>query len=245
LLGARANGMGYASSTLFDTWGVFSNIAATSKLKNISAACTYDARPSLTGANRTAAALIIPIKTGAISTGVFRFGDNLYNEHILTAGFSNQFGLAALGAQVNYVQYQAEGFGSKGVWSFSMGGIAELTPHISVGAYIQNMNQPDISEVEKLPTKLVAGIGFKPIEQVFVATEIEKDLEYDATWKTGLEYKLNKKFSARTGYNIHPNTAFFGLGFTTTRFAIDYAMQHSTSLSLSHQASITYRFISK
>ncbi|HEU5293005.1 MAG TPA: hypothetical protein VFU05_20310 [Cyclobacteriaceae bacterium] len=245
LLGARANGIGYATSTLFDTWGVFNNIAGTSKIKNISVACTYDAHPSLTGANRTAAALIIPIRTGAFSTGAFRFGDNIYNEHILTVGFSNQFGLAALGAQANYIQYWAEGFGSKGVWSINMGGIAELTKQISVGAYIQNINQPEINEEEKLPTKLVAGFGFKPIEKVFIATEIEKDLEYDATWKTGIEYKFNKKFIARTGYNINPSAAFFGLGFNSAHFAIDYALQHSPSLSLSHQASVSFQLGSK
>ena len=245
LLGARANGIGYATSTLFDTWGVFSNIAGTAKVKNISVGCTYDAQPSLTGANRTAAVFIVPIKTGALSAGAFRFGDELYNEQIFTAGFSNQFGLAALGAQVNYIQYWAEGFGTKGVWSVNMGGIAELTPHISVGAYVQNLNQPEINESENLPTKLVAGIGFKPIDQVFVCTELEKDLEYDATWKTGLEYKFNKKFTARTGYNINPSAAFFGLGFNTTRFTIDYALQHSPTLSLSHQGSIIYQFKSK
>lgn len=245
LLGARANGIGYATSTLFDTWNVFGNIAGTSKLKNLSVACTYDAHPSLAGANRTAAALIIPTTTGAISAGAFRFGDDLYNEQILTAGFSNQFGLAALGTQVNYIQYRTEGFGSKSVLTVNFGGIAELTPHISVGAYIQNINQPELNEIEKLPTKLVAGIGLKPTEKVFIATEIEKDIEYAATWKTGLEYKFNKKFSARTGYNINPNAAFFGLGFISKHISIDYALQHSSSLSLSHQASIAYQLKSK
>lgn len=244
-MGARANGIGYATSTMFDTWSVFNNIAGTSKLKNVSTAFTYDSHPTLLGANRTAAAFALPLKLGVISAGAFRFGDNLYNEHALTAGFSNQFGLAALGAQLTYIQYQAEGFGSKGVWSINMGGIAELTPQLSVGAYILNINQPDISVLDKLPTKLVAGIGLKPTDKVFITAEIEKDLEYDPTWKTGLEYKFNKKFCARTGYNINPNTAFFGLGFSTNKFTIDYALQHSTSLSLCHQASVAYQFISK
>ena len=127
----------------------------------------------------------------------------------------------------------------------SLGGIAELTPHISVGAYVQNINQPKINNQEKLPTKLVAGIGFKPIDKILVATEIEKDLEYDALWKTGIEYKFNKKFCARTGYNINPSAAFFGIGFAGRHLIIDYALQHNPSLSLSHQASVTYQFTSK
>jgi len=245
LIGARANGLGYTSSALFDQWGVFNNIAGIAKLESIAASFTYDLHPSLIGANRTAAAFAMPLKFGVAGIGAYRFGDDLYNEHLLSAGFSNQFGLAALGVRVNYIQYRTEGFGSKGVWSISLGGIAELTPQISVGAYIVNINQPSISKEDKLPTKLVAGIGFKPIGKVFLATEIEKDLEYDPIWKLGLEYKFHEKFCARTGYNINPNTAFFGLGFKTKKFTIDYALQHNTSLSLSHQASVAYQFITK
>jgi hypothetical protein len=242
-MGARANGLGYTSSALYDTWGVFNNIAGIAKIENTTAAFTYDLRPSLTGANRTAAVVALPLKTGVLGGGAYRFGDDLYNEHVITAGFSNKFGLAALGAQVNYIQYRTEGFGSKGVWSFNLGGIAELTPQFSVGAYIININQPSISENEKLPTRLVAGISFTPIDKLFIATEIEKDLDYDPTWKAGIEYKFHTKFCARSGYNINPNTAFFGLGFKTKKFTIDYALQYSTVLSSSHQASAAYQFL--
>ena len=192
-----------------------------------------------------AAAFAMPLKFGVIGAGAYKFGDDLYNEHILTTGFSNQFGLAALGGQVNYIQYRTEGFGSKGVWSLHVGGIAEITPHISVGAYIVNVNQPSLNPEDKLPTKLVAGIGFTPTEKFLLVTEIEKDLDYDATWKMGMEYKFHEKFCARTGYNINPNAAFFGLGFKTKKFTIDYALQHSLYFNMSHQASVGYQFKSK
>lgn len=179
---------------------------------------------------------------GVITGGIYRFGDDLYNEHLISAGFASKFGLASLGAQVNYVQYSATGFGTKGVVTVNLGGIAELTPHLVIGAYVINLNQPEISSEEKLPTKLVAGLGFKPIEKVFIALEIEKDLDFDPTWKTGIEYAFHKKFSARTGFNLHPNTGFFGLGFKTKKFLIDYAIQYNVQLGISHQATIGYQF---
>lgn len=244
-IGSRPNGIGYASSTLFDEWGVFNNIAGIAKLETISAAFTYDLHSTLQGANRTAAAVAIPTKVGVIGTGVYRFGDNLYNEHLLSAGFSNKFGITSLGAQVNYIQYRVEGFGSKGVWNINLGGITELTSKLSIGAYIVNIVQTTISTEDKLPTKLMVGLGFKPIDKIFIAAEIEKDLDYDPTWKMGIEYKFHEKFFARTGYNVNPNKAFFGLGFNTQKFAFDYSVQHSTSLSLSHQATAAYHFPKK
>lgn len=244
-MGARANGLGYTSATLFDTWGIFNNIAGQAKLDVTSVACAYDARPALPGANRMGAVFSTPLKIGVTSVGAYRFGDDLYNEHVVTAGFSNQFGLAALGMSVNYIQYRTEGFGSKGVVSINLGGIAELSPHLSVGAYIVNINQPELNDLEKLPTTLVAGVAFKPSNKVFIATEIEKDLEYDPIWKMGIEYNFHQKFCARTGYNMNPNTAFFGLGFKTKKFIIDYALQHNTLVRLSHQASVVYHFTQK
>jgi hypothetical protein len=244
-IGARANGIGYTATALFDEWGVYNNIAGTAKLESAVAAFTYDFHPSLAGANRTAAVFAVPTKIGVASGGAYRFGDDLYNEHLLTAGFSNKFGLAALGAQVNYIQYRIEGFGSKGVFSLNLGGIAELTPNLSIGAYIVNLNQPKIGDQEKLPTKLLAGIAFKPTNKVYIASEIEKNLEYDPTWKMGIEYKFHKKFCARTGYNVNPNKSFFGLGFTTKKFTIDYSAQYSTLLSLSHQATVGYQLKQK
>lgn len=243
LMGARANGMGYASAALFDSWGIFNNMAGIAKLEEPSAIFAYDLRPALPGGNRAAAGLVWPTKVGVIGGGVFRFGDGVYNESLLTAGFSNQFGLAALGVRINYIQYAAEGFGRTGVFSVGFGGIAELTEQLSVGAYITNINQPKISEDgDRIPTILTAGICFKPTSKVIIATELEKDLEANANWKTGIEYSFHKKFCARTGFNLEPNTAFFGLGFRTTRLAIDYAIQHTAQLNLSHQTSINYFF---
>lgn len=245
-MGARANGMGYASSTLFDAWGVFNNVAGLAKLDQPSAVFGYDHRPLLPGANRTAAAVSWPLKFGVLGGGVFRFGDDVYSESLLTAGISNQFGLAALGLKLNYLQYRTEGFGTKGVLTLNFGGIAELTPKLAIGAYITNINQPKLSiDDDQVPTLLTAGFSFKPTDKVIIATELEKDLDYTSNWKTGIEYLFNKKFCARTGFNLQPQAAFFGLGFKTTKFMLDYAIQHSEHLSLSHQASVSYTFIKK
>lgn len=243
LMGARANGMGYASASLFDAWGIFNNMAGIAQLDEPSAVFAYDLRPALPGGNRAAAGLAWPTKAGVVGGGVFRFGDDVYSESLLTAGFSNQFGLASLGVKINYIQYAAEGFGRRGVFSVGFGGIAELTQQLSVGAYITNINQPKISEDgDRIPTLLTAGFCFKPTSKVTIATELEKDLEAKANWKTGIEYLFHKKFCARTGFNLEPNTAFFGLGFKTPRLTIDYAIQHTVQLGLSHQTSVNYFF---
>ncbi len=244
LIGARANSLGYASSCLEDEWSIFNNIAGIANVKEVSTAVTYDAQPSFKPFNKAAAVFALPLKFGVAGVGIFRFGDKLYNEQILTMGFSNTFGLASLGLKINYIQYHAEGFGRKGVLSLSFGGIAKLTEKIFIGAHIINVNQPKISttENEKLPTILITGISFKLSSKTFIATELEKDLEYPILWKTGFEYQVHKKFIFRTGFNINPHAGFFGLGFRPKKFKIDYAYQNSFSLGSRHQASVGYIF---
>lgn len=243
-MGARSSGLAQASACLKDEWSLFNNVAGLANLKKTAASSTYDTQPGFASFNRMASVFAMPVKPGVAGMGFFRFGDDLYNEQILTIGFANTYGLASLGVKVNYIQYTVSGFGSKGVFSVSFGGIANLTEKISVGAHVININQPDISknENEKLPTILVLGIGAQITTQAFFATELEKDLDHPLKWKTGIEYKPFKKFSVRTGFSINPGMLFFGFGFQQPKFSLDYAYQHNFVIGSRHQATVGYFF---
>jgi hypothetical protein len=241
LMGARANGIGYASAALFDGFAMLNNVAGMAKLTQPVGIAAFHHAAALPAANRAAFAFSAPVKAGVVGLGMFRFGDNVYSESVVSAGLSNQFGLAALGVKVNYIQYRAEGFGTKGVFTIGMGGIAELTKELSIGAYITNINRPKISEDgDKIPGLLNACIAFTPTEKILIAAEIQKDLDFETTWKAGLEYTFHPKFFARTGFNLKPNASFFGFGFKTSQLNLDYSFQYSALLQFSHQASAAF-----
>jgi hypothetical protein len=245
-MGARAQGLGFASAALTDEWSVFNNIGGLAKVNQITTACTYEARPGIAAFNTMAAVAALPVPFGVTGIGIFRFGDDLYNEQLVTAGFSNTFGLASLGVRLNYIQYHAKGFGNKGVLSLGFGGIAVLSSAFSIGAYITNMNQPTLSEdEERLPTTLTISVAFTPTDKLLVTAELEKDLEYTPLWKAGLEYEFYKKFWFRTGFNLEPNAAFIGLGFKPEKFRIDYAFMQNTEQGARHQATVAYRLKAK
>jgi hypothetical protein len=237
--------MAYASSCIQDEWSLFNNVAGLASLKQAIVTSAYDAKPRLEGANRSAVAIVFPTKIGVLGAGALHFGDKLYNEQLLLVGFSNQLGLASLGATINYIQYTALGFGTKTILTISAGGIAELSKSVSIGAYILNINQPLLSEIEdeKVPTRLSLGIGITPTEKVLLNTELSKEIDHNATFKTGMEYKATKKFSTRTGFSLYPNNIFFGIGFSQSKLSINYAYQYAlTGLGESHQASLAYKW---
>ncbi|MEX2235320.1 MAG: hypothetical protein WD824_24365 [Cyclobacteriaceae bacterium] len=242
-MGARAHGMGHSSSCLSDIWSLNNNIAGLAKTDRAGAAFSYHAIPTAKFFNRMAAVLSIPVKSGAAGVSLFRFGDDLYNEQVFSMGFANTFGLASLGLKLNYIQYHAEGLGTNTAFTASFGGMATLTPELLLGAHIVNVNQPIINELteERLPTRLVAGIAFKS-DKLILAAEIEKDLHYSPTLKSGLEYQIFKKIAFRTGFNLNPESGFFGLGFKSRRFDLDYSLQFNDPLGLSHQATVACQF---
>lgn len=246
-MGARVNGLGNSTACAPDEWSIFNNIGTLSKSKETKVAFTYDYRPRLEAANRAAVAIVVPTPLGVVSTGAFRFGDELYSEQMILAGYSNSFGITSLGVRAHYIHYQAEGFRSKGVVSISFGTFTQLTPKLSIGAHVVNINKPRLSfsENERIPTILVAGLGFTPSEKIFITTEIEKALDREAQWKSGIEYKAHKKFQVRTGISMMPSAGYFGFTFKPGKISIDYAYRYHPVLGGSHQTSIAYKLARK
>jgi hypothetical protein len=247
-MGARAAATGYSSLAMKDEWALFNNPAGLSAVENKTAAFTYDLRPLFSSANRTAALFASPIKNaGVVGLGFYRFGDELYNEQMLSTAFSNQFGLASLGVRVNYLQLNVEGFGRKGLIGIDFGGIASLTPQLSVAASLQNINQMKVSRLDNayMPVIMRAGVQVKPVEELLVLIEIEKAIDKQTLYRAGFEYQALEKFFFRSGFNLYPSALFGGIGTELKRIKIDYAIYNNYFLGTSHQASASIQLPSK
>lgn len=241
-LGARSNGIGNAYATINDKWSLFNNPGGIGKLTETSAMVSYQNRYGISGLNSTGAGFLTHFDFLNAGIALYKFGDDLYNESIASIIAGNSFGIASLGVRVNYLQYTIEGQGSTGVFTIDFGGNAQLTEELFVGAYIRNINQGQISEINDqcAPTILYAGAAYKPTDKLLVAIEAEKDIDFDAKVKMGLEYKFLEKFVARTGVSTNEFANYFGLGFISQKLGIDYALTYDDILGLSHQASLSY-----
>jgi hypothetical protein len=244
LMGARAHGLAYASVTLEDEWSILNNTAGLARHNTTSVAATHLIHPSLTAFNKSALSVSLPLKSGSMGVGAFKFGDDLYNEQLLTLGYAQRVGNTALGLRTNYSQFNAEGFGRKGQIAFSMGSITTLSSHVLVGINIHNILQPkfDKNWQEQLPTIITAGVGIKASENFNVYTELEKDISKRVGAKAAIEYHYLQKFFVRTGYNMMLNNVHVGVGFHKQSYHIDYGFSHHPFIGVSHQASIHLPF---
>lgn len=245
--GARSKGMGNSNSTFTDESSIFNNVGGISGVNNGMVFFGYDKYTGVEGFDRIAVAAIHPLSFGNIGASLYSFGDNLYSESTASLAYGNKIGFVRLGAKINYYQLRIDEFGTASAFYIDFGGVVELIPKLTFGAYISNFTLAKLNnaEMNELPVLMKLGFSYKPIEKINLNLDIYKDIEYDPVIRAGLEYILVKKFFLRTGVNSNPFRSYFGIGLLLKRFQFDYALSNHDFLGLSHQVNISFRYFNK
>lgn len=237
--------MANASFVLEDASCLFHNAAGLARLKDPQVFFAYEKAPQLPGADRKSVAVLIPLSTGALSFGAFRFGDQAYSEQFLTAAFSHRIDHTALGLKTNYLQYRTDGLGVHGAFTIDVSGLTQLTPEWSVGAGIFNVTQTCITPEEPLPVILAAATGWKSRDGMLLVAEVEKKQGYPLSVRCGMEITVHKKFFVRSGIRTEPLLLAAGMGTKTSRLTADFATTYQAALGFFYQASASYRISKK
>lgn len=246
-VGGRALGIGNTTVTLTDSWSLFNNPAGITGVTQLNIMFAYDNRFGMPGMQSIATGLVYPFTQGTLGVSISRFGDDLYSEHMAGVAYSHQISKVRLGIKANYVQVSAGDVSARRTFTFQFGGIAAITPQLSFGAHIYNFNQAKLAEYqdERIPTIMKAGLSYKPFTKLMLNLETEKDIDFPAMVKAGVEYEIIKNLYLRTGITSKPFTGHFGIGFGRKNFQFDYALRTHASLGISHHLSLAYQFKKK
>ncbi|MEP2025364.1 MAG: hypothetical protein ABJH98_08735 [Reichenbachiella sp.] len=241
-MGARSAAIGGTSVTLGDEWSLFNNIGGLANFQEKAIFTSFKNKYGISEFTSLALGAAYPILGGTAGLGMFRFGDDLYNEQRLNLGFSNQFGIVSLGLNVSYYQLNIEGAGSRKTAMIDFGGRAELTEQLYFGAHVSNLNQAKLSTVtdERIPTIMKTGLSYRPSMDLMLNAEVEKEVDKDAVLRLGLEYKILENLSLRTGFKTKPFESSFGLGFYPGKLKADYSYNNNPDLGGIHEISIGY-----
>jgi hypothetical protein len=179
---------------------------------------------------------------GVVAFEAQRFGGQLYNETRVGAGYGYRFGQISLGGRVDMLQVSIEGLGSRRVLLGTLAGQIEVVPQrLSFGASLYNLSQTRLASYqdERVPTVLKAGLAYRPSTQVLLVVETEKDVERDANFKAGLEYRPVPVLAARLGLATLTEQASAGVGLLAGTFQIDYAAAFQQALGFSQHLSVS------
>ncbi|MCB2379683.1 hypothetical protein LGH70_18955 [Hymenobacter sp. BT635] len=247
--GARAAALGNASVTLSDVWSVGNNVAGLGQVTSPAVGFYAENRYLSRALNTAVLAAALPVgatTNGKATRGVVgfeaqRFGDKLYSEQRIGAGYGYRGSLVSVGARLDVLQVSIEGLGSKRAVAVSLGGQAEVVPNrLIFGAYLYNLNQARLAEYEqeRVPTVLKAGLSFRPTDKVMLNAETEKDVDQAADFKAGVEYQVIEALAVRAGFSTLSRQTTGGVGLRAGQFRIDYAAAWHMALGLSQHLAI-------
>ena len=250
--GAVSGAMGGSSTAMADEWAVFNNIGALSANEDLvpNAMFSFENRFGLKEFNSYHLGLLAPFNFGGVGGLTFsRFGDKFYNETQIGLGYSHQISFVSVGAKVNYFQVAVDDQigitqGARGRLLVELGGKANLSKKWSVGIYGYNFTQSKLRVLDggedRIPVILKAGVGYQPYNKLFLSVETEKNLDYPATVRAGVNYQVHQYFFVRTGISTKPFNSSFGIGFQPKNFSLDYALSNSSVLGWTNQISVRY-----
>lgn len=244
--GGRAWGMGNASVTLKDAWGIWNNTANISEIDKINVVFGYDNRFNVSAFQTIGLGVVTPVKIGVAGLSFSRFGDELYSEQKIGVGYAYSLDKVSMGLKVNYLQVRIQDLGTKSTFVLEFGGTAQLTKQIFFAAHVYNLNQAKMQtqsgEEQDVPVIMKAGLAYQANPKVLVNAEVEKHTDFDANVKVGIEYQIIQKLFLRTGVQSEPFNGNFGVGFHPKRFQFDYALgTNNSDLGLTHHISLGIR----
>ncbi|MBD2766494.1 hypothetical protein IC235_01145 [Hymenobacter sp. BT664] len=262
--GARAAALSNASVALAgEVWSMGNNVAGLGEIQQPTVGFYAENRYFSPALNVGALAVALPLgrasapsapdqspsaptrtwaRHGVVAFEAQRFGGTLYNETRVGAGYGYRFGQISLGGRVDLLQVSIEGLGSRRVVLGTLGGQIEIVPQrLSFGASLYNLTQAKLAsyQAERVPTVLRAGLAYRPSAQVLLLAETEKDVERDANFKAGLEYRPVPTLAARLGIASLTGQASAGIGVLAGKFQVDYAAAFQQALGFSQHLSVS------
>ncbi len=234
--------------TLSDVWALGNNPAGMAALKNVEVGLHAHNRFAVPEFTTVGLLAVLPtVKLGTLGLELQRFGGELYNEQRLGIGLAHQLGVVRLGIKADVLQVRVKNWGSRKAFALSAGGQSEVVPGLTFAAHIYNMTQAKLAEFEdeRVPTVMRMGLGYQAAAKVLLVLEVEKELEFPAAVKGGIEYRIMPALGLRTGFNSGTRAGTAGVDVKFRQFQVAYALGSQHQLGFSNYLSVAYQFEKK
>ncbi len=243
--GSRQSAMGFAfTSVADDHWSIFYNPAGISKVQNFSGGVFYSPAPFGLKELATGSAVISKKFTfGNLGLAFQTYGFDLFRENKISFAYGNNFFPEfQFGIKLTYNSLNIANYGSDYSIGVDVGILSTLSENFQLGFATTNLNSPTYGvNKEKLSQTFSGGFSYKPINNLILSLELEKEVRYQFNLKSGLEYLPIKFMALRFGFNTEPNNFTGGIGIIYSNFQFNYAFISNNYLGLTHNFGIDYK----
>lgn len=243
--GARSISMANASVTQNDVWSAYNNVGAAADVKTFQVGVSYHNRFLLKELQTQGVAIIVPLKTGALTVGARHFGYRQFRSLNAGVGYSMRlFKKFYAGAQINYQGlYLPQNYGSKNTVSGDIGIYAYIKENWKVGASVANLWRAKLSKYQddRLTTAIRLGTSYHFSEKVLFVLEAEKRIDDPMRGKLGVEYQVVKNLFLRGGVATAPIEFSFGMGYQFKMIGISAGTSYRQILGWSPHFSFIFK----
>lgn len=245
-----ANSLGMANSTvaLSSLWSVYSNQAALAMLEGINVGIYYDTRFNMQEFATKSLAFAASTSHGSFGFNFTNFGFSAFSDNKIGASYSLKLGdKIAAGIQLDYFLIHQEAYyGNLSAISGEIGIIAMPVDNLYIAAHVFNPWRAKIASYqnERLPTIFRLGAAYQFNDAFKGSFEVQKDLQYSALFKAGMQYEIFKNFMLRGGLSFNKQNVYpaFGIGYTFNGVTLDIAFENTHLLGTKTGIGLSYKF---
>lgn len=228
-----------------DVFSIFNNPSGISQITYRELGVYY--APSPFGVSELANAFVAfnqPFKFGNVALGYMNYGFDLYKENKITLAYASKIqNKFYYGASITYNNLSIERYGSDNSLSLNLGALIFINKNFRSGFSVININRASYgNEKNQIPVIYNFGFSYDVLSDLILNLALQKELDYDASLRFGIDYKLIDLLSVRTGFSTMPDDYSAGLGINYSFFQLDYGMIYHNELGFSHQFSLIISF---
>ncbi|MDZ7766988.1 MAG: hypothetical protein U5K00_21660 [Melioribacteraceae bacterium] len=155
-----------------------------------------------------------PFAFGNISVGYMQYGFELYKENKIALSFSRRFDSNFfLGATLLYQNLAIERYGNDDSYVLNLGGLYYFQENFRIGVRLHNLTRSTYGdEADQIPFIMATGLSYDFNNDITFNGAVEKELDFDPSFRFGVEYRLIEYVSMRTGFMSEPSSYSIGIG---------------------------------
>ena len=240
--GARAVAMGQTGATFTDINSIFANQAGLAHLESMAITAYGEQRFLVSEIRSIGLGAALPTASGTFGLTLHYFGFDQYNEQRIGLAYGRKLlEKLSIGAQFLMLNTRIPEYGNKAVFTFEVGALAELLPQLNLGFHLFSPARIQVTNEDNLPTVLKLGLSYLPSDKLTLLAELEKDIDYAARAKFGVEYQIAEPLFLRLGAATQPTSMSFGLGYALPNgLRLDIASSYHQVLGFTPAAGIIF-----
>ncbi len=238
----RFSAMGKASVAVQGAESLFSNPSNLWGVEKTTAFLASEWRYGVENLRPIAMGLVTPSKSSVLGFSYQYFGFGAWRDNTLGVAYARKLmSKLDIGIHLKYQHIKIPAYDAQNIIGCDLGFNTLIINNLRLGFHVQNPIPFKLNETETVPSVFRLGVAYQVNINVLLSLETVKSLSYPAVFRFGMEYKFDKKWVLRGGFESYPVAFSFGLGsILFDNFKLDMALSNHSVLGLTPAITMAY-----